>query len=115
MYCSISCSRAARSPCSWYRRSSTLSFFSGTSGCALDRFRELDPAPVAALGDVDAVDRRLEHTLERDALAGLVGETVDRRHVVLAERPDRRAQRVPLDPDHKGQGAVTLGLREQVL
>src|SRR5919206_3916271 len=26
MYCSISCSRAWRSPCSWYRRRRTLSF-----------------------------------------------------------------------------------------
>src|SRR5205823_9304119 len=61
MYCSISCSRAARSPCSWYRRSSSLSLSpTGRHTSDRDLLREAHPIVV----DVHVVDGRVEYAAQ---------------------------------------------------
>src|SRR5215203_5670132 len=75
MYWLMSCSRAARSPFSWYRRRSSRSPRSGNRAPG-DALRQLDPVRLAALLDRDIVDDRLE-----DAPEPL--------HDMGAERPDR--------------------------
>src|SRR2546421_8270772 len=61
MYCSISCSRAARSPCSWYRRSSSLSLSpTGRHTSDRDLLREAHPIVV----DVHVVEGRVEYAAQ---------------------------------------------------
>src|SRR3954453_9584316 len=69
MYCSISCSRACRSPCSWYRRRRILSF----SATARHLLRQAHPGPV----DVNVVHRRLEHPAQPDAAVLVVLDLVE--------------------------------------
>src|SRR5215510_7685330 len=68
MYCSISCSRAWRSPSSWYRRRRTLSL----SATRRDLLREAHPLAV----DLDAVDDRVEHAAQAELLAVVARELV---------------------------------------
>src|SRR5829696_128483 len=107
MYCSMSCSRAWRSPCSWYRRSSALSFSRpGTLGLhPLHRLHELD---LVALEPV-RVRHRPEHT--REAELGVLRELAC--EPLSVDRTDARDERVALDPDRDGHGAVALALLEE--
>ncbi len=64
MYCSISCSRAWRSPSSWYRRSRTLSF-SATDASTFFVSR------THVTVDDDVVDRRLEHAAQAELASSI--------------------------------------------
>src|SRR5881398_2532107 len=69
MCSSISCSLAARSPRSWYRRNSSLSRLSpliGPLGDPLDLLAQVDPAAVGALEHAHPVRDRLEHPAQPD-------------------------------------------------
>src|SRR5437016_1471042 len=81
MYCSISCSRAARSPCSWYLRSSSLSLSPTGATSNRDLLREADPVAV----DMHVVDRRLEHASQRQRLILFALDLVEH---AARERPD---------------------------
>src|SRR5437870_1696753 len=77
MYCSISCSRACRSPCSWYRRRRALSF-SATAGHLLRQ-----PHPLAV--DVHVLHGRVEDAPDPEALSGLTLDLVEQPR---GQRPD---------------------------
>src|SRR5205823_14690987 len=78
---------AARSPCSWYRRSSSLSLSPpGALGSHRDFLREADPVPV----HVHVVDGRLEHAAKAERLAALALDLVEQPG---RERADARLER----------------------
>src|SRR5690348_17052469 len=86
MYCSISCSRAWRSPCSWYRRRRTLSF----SAMPRDLLRQADPLAV----DVHVLDSRVEHAPDPEPVVGLALDLVEQRR---RQRADDRLQLAVVD------------------
>src|SRR6478672_121137 len=87
MYCSISCSRAARSPCSWYRRRRSLSLSAIAAPAAhRDPLRQADRVAV----DVNVVDGGLEHAPQAQLVVGLSFDLVQHARV---ERPDPRDER----------------------
>src|SRR5438128_1070594 len=94
MYCSISCSRAWRSPCSWYRRRRILSL-SGTRP-PLDQ-------PDAPTVDLHLVHCRLEHPLHAELRAGVPLECVEH---ALVERADDGLERVVVDRQADDELAV---------
>src|SRR5690348_8511518 len=82
MYCSISCSRAWRSPSSWYLRRRTLSL-SGT--------RSPLGQPDGVAVDLYVVDSGIEHAPHTELGARVAFECVEQPPV---ERPDHRLERV---------------------
>src|SRR5215211_4972102 len=85
MYWLMSCSRAARSPFSWYRRRSSRSPRSGNRAPG-DALRQLDPVRLAALLDRDIVDDRLEDAPEPELVLAVAPQLPPD---MGAERPDR--------------------------
>src|SRR5437879_5463596 len=85
MYCSISCSRACRSPSSWYRRRRILSL-SGTHPPLHQ--------PDAVAVDVHLVDGRLEHTPHAELGACVALERLEQ---ARAERADHCLESVVVD------------------
>src|SRR5919197_3543102 len=94
MYCSISCSRAWRSPSSWYRRRRTLSL-SGT--------RPPLGQPDAVPGDAYVVDGGLEHASHAELVSGVAPQGLEQPPV---ERPDNRLERVVVHRQPDGQLGV---------
>src|SRR6478672_1705100 len=86
MYCSISCSRAARSPSSWYRRSRSLSLSAtGARASHSDLLREPDRVAV----HVHVVDSRFEHTPQAQLVVLL---TLDLVEEIERQRTDARLE-----------------------
>src|SRR3954447_25433222 len=98
MYCSINCSRAARSPSSWYRRSRILSL----SAMSRDLLGQVNELAV----DVNVVDRRLEHTAQAQGAVLLLLDLVEQRR---GERTDARLER-PLSQCHLHRDVPGLGV-----
>src|SRR6516225_1751563 len=106
MYCSISCSRACRSPSSWYRRSKTLSF-SAIDGRHL--LRQQHPVPV----DVHLVDRRLEHAAQAQPAGGAAAYELVQRAPWQRPHP-RRKRAVAGAHRHRQLTASVVAVEERV-
>src|SRR5665213_527395 len=91
MYCSISCSRAARSPSSWYLRRRSLSLSATSVPTSRGHLlREADRIAV----HVHVVNRRLEHTAQTQHVVLLQLDLVEH---VRRQRADARLQRTVAD------------------
>src|SRR3954452_17334055 len=136
MYCSISCSRACRSPCSWYRRRRTLSFSAMTvhllqqpHAVALDLHVVHDRPPDAAQAqlvvvlapfelcdDVDWPDGRLERAVaerHRDGhltVSPCAVEDRRERELEVLERLDRQPEAHGEAAEDEVSDAVELAL-----
>src|SRR5437899_7942350 len=74
MYCSISCSRAARSPSSWYRRRRSLSL--SATGAHTSRSHLLREADRVAV-NVNIIDRGLEHPTQAQLVVVLALDLIE--------------------------------------